>query len=61
MNLETKNSDYAPRERTLYFGPKLQFGIGRGFLNVGLHLRKEWNHNGHLGVKERRLEGRRGV
>jgi len=41
MNLETKSSDYAPQERTLYLGPNLQFGIGAGFLNVGLHLRKE--------------------
>jgi hypothetical protein len=52
MNLETKNSDYARNERTLYAGTNLQFGVGRGFVNVGLHLRKEWNHNGHLGVSE---------
>ena len=52
MNLETKNSDYAPQERTLYFGPNFQFRVGRGFLNVGLQLRKEWNHNGHLGTNE---------
>jgi nucleoside-specific outer membrane channel protein Tsx len=52
MNLETKNSDYAPAERTLYFGPNFQFRFGAGFLNVGLQLRKEWNHNGNLGVRE---------
>jgi hypothetical protein len=52
MNLETKSSDYAPQERTLYFGPNLQFRIGAGFLNVGLHVRKEWNHNGNLGKNE---------
>jgi hypothetical protein len=52
MNLETKNSDYAPNERTLYFGPNLQFRFGSGFLNVGLQLRKEWNHNGNLGKNE---------
>ena len=51
-NLETKNSDYAPEERTLYFGPVLQFRFASGFLNVGLHVRKEWNHNGNLGVNE---------
>ncbi len=51
-NLETKSTDYAPQERTLYLGPSLQFRFGAGFLNVGLHLRKEWNHNGHLGVNE---------
>ncbi len=52
LNLETKNTAYAPQERTLYFGPNLQFGVGNGFLNVGLHLRKEWNHNGNLGKHE---------
>ena len=52
LNLETKNSDYAPQERTRYFGPNLQFRFGAGFLNVGLHLRKEWNHNGNLGQRE---------
>jgi hypothetical protein len=52
MNLETKSSDYAPQERTIYFGPNLQFRFGAGFVNVGLQLRKEWNHNGNLGVNE---------
>lgn len=52
MNLETKSTDYAPQERTLYFGPNLQFRFGQGFLNLGLHLRKEWNHNGNLGQSE---------
>lgn len=51
-NLETKNSAYAPMERTLYVGPKLQFKLPRGFLNVGLHFRKEWNHEGILGRDE---------
>jgi hypothetical protein len=52
LNLETKNSDYAPQERTLYLGPSFQFRVGGGFVNVALQLRKEWNHNGHLGVSE---------
>jgi hypothetical protein len=52
MNIETKNSDYAPNERTLYFGPNFQFRVGSGFVNVGLHVRKEWNHNGNLGKSE---------
>ena len=51
-NLETKNSSYAPAERTLYFGPKLQFAVPAGYFNVGLHLRKEWNHEGVLGRPE---------
>lgn len=52
FNLETKNSGFAPQERTLYFGPSLQLRVGQGFVHVALQLRKEWNHNGHLGVTE---------
>ena len=51
-NLETKNSSFAPAEKTIYFGPKLLFAVPRGYLNVGLHLRKEWNHEGVLGKSE---------
>jgi hypothetical protein len=51
-NLETKNSSYAPSEKTIYVGPNLQFSLPRGFFNVGLHLRKEWNHEGVLGRSE---------
>jgi hypothetical protein len=51
-NLETKNSSFAPEERTIYFGPVFQAKIPRGFLNVGFHLRKEWNHEGILGKDE---------
>jgi hypothetical protein len=52
LNLETKNSAYAPQERSLYVGPNFQFGVGAGFLNVAVQLRKETNHNGTLGVSE---------
>jgi hypothetical protein len=51
-NLETKNSSFAPAERTLYIGPKFVFAIPKGFFNVGLHYRKEWNHEGVLGKAE---------
>ena len=51
-NLETKNSAFAPAERTLYFGPKLQVALPKGYLDVGLHLRKEWNYEGILGKAE---------
>ena len=51
-NLEAKNSSFAPAERTIYFGPKLQFVLPRGYFNLGLHLRKEWNHEGVLGKAE---------
>ncbi|MDR3727520.1 MAG: hypothetical protein P4K86_10805 [Terracidiphilus sp.] len=51
-NLETKNSSFAPAERTLYMGPKFVFAMPKGFFNVGLHFRKEWNHEGVLGKAE---------
>lgn len=51
-NLETKNSSYAPAERTLYIGPKFEFALPRGFFSVGLHYRKECNHEGVLGKAE---------
>lgn len=51
-NLEAKNSSYAPAERTIYAGPKIRFAVPRGFFNLGLHLRKEWNHEGVLGKAE---------
>jgi len=51
-NLESKNSSFAPEERTIYVGPVVQVKVPRGFLNVGLHFRKEWNHEGVLGRNE---------
>ncbi len=51
-NLETKNSSFAPAERTIYLGPNLQFAVPRGYLNLGIHFRKEWNHEGVLGKSE---------
>ncbi len=51
-NLETKNSSFAPAERTLYIGPKFVFAMPKGFFNVGVHFRKEWNHEGVLGKPE---------
>jgi len=51
-NLETKNSSFAPAERTLYIGPKFVFAVPKGFFNVGLHFRQEWNHEGVLGKAE---------
>ena len=53
MNVESKNTAYAPQERTLFLGPNLQFRVGQGFFNLGLHVRKEWNHNGNVGKVER--------
>jgi hypothetical protein len=52
MNLESKNSTYAPQERSIYVGPNFQFRAGQGFINVAVQLRKEWNHNGFAGQRE---------
>jgi hypothetical protein len=52
FNLQSKNSDYAANEKTLYLGPTFRFAIPRGFLTAGVHYRKEWNHNGLLGTGE---------
>jgi hypothetical protein len=48
-NIQTKNSEFAPSERTLYFGPNFEMKMPKGYLKVGLHLRKEWVHEGTLG------------
>jgi hypothetical protein len=48
-NLQTKNSEFAPSERTLYFGPNFETRMSKGYFKVGLHLRKEWVHEGTLG------------
>jgi len=52
FNLQSKNSNYAANEKTLYLGPTFRFAIPRGFLTSGVHFRKEWNHNGVLGTGE---------
>jgi hypothetical protein len=51
-DLQTKNSPFAPSERALFLGPRLLFHLPAGFINVGIHARKEWNHNGFLGRNE---------
>lgn len=43
---ETENSAFAPEKRLFVAGPNIHFDLGKGFLNVGLHISKEWNHNG---------------
>jgi hypothetical protein len=51
-NLESKNSAFAPEERTIYVGAVMQFNVPQGMLNLGIHFRKEWNHEGILGKDE---------
>jgi hypothetical protein len=49
MNLQTKNSAFEPSEKTIYFGPNFNLKVPAGYLKVGIHLRKEWVHEGTLG------------
>lgn len=51
-NFEAQNSSFAPAERTLYIGPKLQISVPKGYLTLGLHFRKEWNYEGILAKSE---------
>jgi hypothetical protein len=43
---ETENTAFAPEKRLLVVGPNFHFDLGAGFLNIGVHFSKEWNHNG---------------
>ncbi|MBL8142575.1 MAG: hypothetical protein JNM38_15760 [Acidobacteria bacterium] len=52
VNLQTKNSAFAPNERTFYAGPNFQFRFGQAFVNVAVQVRQEWNRNGILGRVE---------
>jgi hypothetical protein len=43
---ETENNAFAPNKKLFIVGPNFNFNLGAGFLNIGVHLAKEWNHNG---------------
>src|ERR1700733_6440278 len=43
---EAENSTFAPDKKLLVAGPNFNIGLPAGFLNIGVHLSKEWNHNG---------------
>jgi hypothetical protein len=45
-DLESENTAFAPDKKLLVAGPNINFNLGAGFLNVGIHVSKEWNHNG---------------
>jgi hypothetical protein len=45
-DLESENTQFAPNKKLLIAGPNFHFDLGAGFLNVGVHVSKEWNHNG---------------
>ncbi|WP_108445632.1 hypothetical protein [Halomonas denitrificans] len=46
FDLNTKNTNFAPRKRQLLLGPTLKFDVPRGFLDLSLFYSHEWNHCG---------------
>ncbi len=46
FDLNTKNTNFAPRKRQLLLGPTLKFDVPRGFLDLSLFASYEWNHCG---------------
>lgn len=46
IDLNTKDSDYAPRKRMFVLGPKFEFALPAGFANLALLAEKEFDHNG---------------
>jgi hypothetical protein len=45
LDLNTKNTSFAPAKSLITFGPEIQFNVP-GFLNVAFQLAHEWNNNG---------------
>ena len=45
-DLESEDTAFAPNKKLFVAGPNFHFDLGPGFLNVGVHVSKEWNHNG---------------
>jgi nucleoside-specific outer membrane channel protein Tsx len=43
---ETENTAFAPNKKLLVAGPNFNIGLPAGFLDIGVHISKEWNHNG---------------
>jgi hypothetical protein len=45
-DLESENTAFGPNKKLLIAGPNFNIGLPAGFLNIGIHAAKEWNHNG---------------
>jgi len=45
-DLETENTAFAPNKKLFVVGPNFHVDIPAGFLDIGVHLSKEWNNNG---------------
>jgi nucleoside-specific outer membrane channel protein Tsx len=44
---EAENTQFAPDKKLLVAGPNFNIGLPAGFLNIGVHVSKEWNNNGY--------------
>lgn len=43
LDLDTQDDQFASYKRLLVVGPNFSIAIPKGFLNIGVHLSKEWN------------------
>jgi hypothetical protein len=48
-DLESENTYFAPNKKLLIAGPNFHLDVPAGFLDIGVHVSKEWNHNGITG------------
>jgi len=48
-DLESENTQFAPNKKLLIAGPNFHLDVPAGFLDLGVHVSKEWNHNGFAG------------
>jgi nucleoside-specific outer membrane channel protein Tsx len=48
-DIETENTQFAPHKKLLVAGPNFHIDVPAGFLNIGVHISKEWNNNGIVG------------
>jgi hypothetical protein len=46
---EAENTAFAPDKKLLVVGPNFNIAMPAGFLNIGVHVSKEWNNNGIAG------------
>ena len=46
---ETENTAFAPDKKLLVVGPNFHVAMPAGFLDIGVHMSKEWNNNGIAG------------
>jgi hypothetical protein len=45
-DFESENTEFAPDKKLFVAGPNFNIGLPAGFLNIGVHVSKEWNNNG---------------